>query len=90
VFSVTNHVAELFALRALDGEILIGKGVTAAQAAAGGSTPYLLEHLVEGYLPCVSITVASLRVIDVYNAVLVSIARVLPDEVTVAHSGSKI
>ena len=64
MFSVTNHVAELFALRALDGEILIGNGVSAAQAAADGSTPYLLEHLVEGYLPCVSTTVASSHTID--------------------------
>ena len=60
---LTNHVAELFPLRALDGEILIGKAVSAAQAAAGGSTSYLLEHLVEDYIPCVSRTVSLLRVI---------------------------
>ena len=64
---LTNHVAELFALRALDGEILVGKGTSAAGAAAGGSTPYLLEHLVEDYAPCVSTTSAALRIMMRYS-----------------------
>jgi hypothetical protein len=49
---LTNHVAELFALRALGGEVIQGQGVTAENAANGGSTAWLLEHLVEDYSPC--------------------------------------
>lgn len=45
-------MAELFPLRALGGEVILGQGMTAEQAANGGSTAWLLEHLVEGYLPC--------------------------------------
>ena len=60
---LTNHVAELFPLRALDGEIISGVGVTAEAAANqargkrgakgdGGGTSWLLEHLVDGFSPC--------------------------------------
>ena len=49
---LTNHVAELFPLRSLDGEIIAAPSVTAEAAAGGGSTAWLLEHLVEGYTPC--------------------------------------
>ena len=39
-------------MRALNGEVLQGKGVTAERAAAGGSSAWLLEHLVEDFSPC--------------------------------------
>ena len=61
---LTNHVAELFPLRSLNGEIIEAVGVTAEQAAtrtlrgspnsraASGATAWLLEHLVDGFGPC--------------------------------------
>ena len=49
---LTNHVAELFPLRALNGEILQCNGLSAEGVANGGSSAWLLEHLVEDFCPC--------------------------------------